>query len=812
MASHSGTNAATAGEDNWERLQALFHLAVDAPENERASLLVAACDDPELRAQVMALLAADDVVAVEEPSPTPIALTGKIGPYTLLRLLGSGGIGSVYLVERTVDDILLRSALKVLGPHAAGPMFVERFLRERKILASLNHPNITRLLDAGLTENSQPYLVMEYVEGEHLTAYCDSRNLGINERLRLFLEVCKAVAHAHRSLVVHLDLKPSNILVTADGTVKLLDFGTSKLLQQDSLMTGTVMATPGYASPEQLRNEHLTTASDMYSLGVILYELLSGSRPGGKASAAVMLERAITEREPERLTDSIAASAPGHRGLTEQRLRQLLRGDLATIVAKCLRPRAANRYASLDALAEDLQRYLNGWPVLARPQTTLYLVGKYVRRKRKAVIAASIVLVLILASLGYAEWRQRQAILEGQRALRMQTFLYRLLYLANSNYTGKPTFTVPDFLNLGVKLLPNYIHDPADLRKAQMSLAESMYENNDLDGAATVFAEVIPSAIAANDYDVEAESEATAGEVAYLQGKPDLGLQWTTHALELSKRQGVLPGTRLWAKVYYATNRDRLGFRSAETLAMLKSAAQDAKKDGLLPPHEVGDVFYSLGWDQKLRENYPEAEAAYTQALQVYQNDPAAACDLSAVYGELAAVKNLNGDPQGSLPLYKQAYDGLTNCEGSGSRGALEQQARMGGALIELGRAKEAVPMLEASMPAWRKISGSSPDLAEPLLVLARAYLNTGKFDDAAKASTEAIAVQTGKVAANDRRIGSAHLYLAMALLRQLHYAEALPHAQMAAGILTHGVTGEPQKADAEARQALATAKTKTQR
>jgi eukaryotic-like serine/threonine-protein kinase len=803
------TDLKTADGDNWEQLQELFHLAADVGEEERASLLAAACDDPELRAQVMALLAADDVVAVEEPAAAPPVLTGKIGPYTLLRLLGSGGIGSVYLVERTVDDILLRAALKVLGPHAAGPMFVERFLRERKILASLNHPDITRLLDAGLTENGQPYLVMEYVEGEHLTAYCDSRTLGISERLRLFLEVCKAVAHAHRSLVVHLDLKPSNILVTPDGTVKLLDFGTSKLLQQDSLLTGTVMATPGYASPEQLRNEHLTTASDMYSLGVILFELLSGGRPGGKASAAVMLERAISEREPERLTDSIAASAPERRGVNESRLRQMLRGDLATIVAKCLRPRATDRYASLDALAEDLQRYLNGWPVLARHQTTLYLVGKYVRRKRKAVIAASIVLVLILASLTYAEWRQRQAVLEGQRALRMQTFLYRLLYLANSNYTGKPTFTVAEFLESGVKLLPNYIKNPADLRKAQMSLAESMYENNDLDGAARVFAEVIPSAAAAEDYDVEAESEATAGDVAYLQGKPDLGLQLTSHALELSKKQSVSPATRLWAKVYYATNRDRLGFRTDENLTMLKTAAEEAKKEGLLPSHEIGDVYYSLGWDQRLRENYAEAEAAYTQSMQIYMRDAAAKCDLSAVYGELASLKHRRGDPQGSLPLYQQAYDGLTSCEGPESRGALEQQARMGGALIEIGRAKQALPMLEASMPAWRKVAGSSPDLAEPLLVLARAYVNTGNFDAAERTAKEALEVQAGKVAANDRRIGIGQWLWAEALSGQNRFPEALPHAEIAARILTNGVAADARAIDARAQKTLANVRAK---
>ena len=188
-----------------------------------------------------------------------------------------------------------RSALKVLSPHAAGPSFVERFHREQHILSSLDHPNITRMLDAGLGESGQPYLVMEYVEGEHLDVFCDARKLGIRERLQLFLQVCSAVAYAHRNLIVHLDLKPSNILVSDEGTVKLLDFGTSKLVQADSQLTTTVLATPAYASPEQLRNEPVTTACDVYSLGAILFELLSGRRTTD--SAAIIFERALSERE-----------------------------------------------------------------------------------------------------------------------------------------------------------------------------------------------------------------------------------------------------------------------------------------------------------------------------------------------------------------------------------------------------------------------------------------------------------------------------------------------------------------------------------
>ena len=212
--------------DNWELLQDLFHLAEVTPAADRERVLAARCPDIELCRRAMDIFNASRSEEAEVASHIP-ALSGKIGPYTLIRHLGTGGIGAVYLVERMVGGALQRSALKVLAPHSAGPAFIERFHREQHILASLDHPNITRMLDAGLSDQGHPYLVMEYVDGVHLDEYCDARKLGVAERLQLFLRVCDAVGYAHRNLIVHLDLKPSNILVTSDGTVKLLDFGTS---------------------------------------------------------------------------------------------------------------------------------------------------------------------------------------------------------------------------------------------------------------------------------------------------------------------------------------------------------------------------------------------------------------------------------------------------------------------------------------------------------------------------------------------------------------------------------------------------------
>jgi tetratricopeptide (TPR) repeat protein len=291
--------------------------------------------------------------------------------------------------------------------------------------------------------------------------------------------------------------------------------------------------------------------------------------------------------------------------------------------------------------------------------------------------------------------------------------------------------------------------------------------------------------------------------VAYLQGKTDLGLALTTHALELSRKSGISAPVKIWSAVYYATNRDRLGFRSEENLRMIQSAVEAAQGRNVLPPHEFGDLLYTLGYAFKLRERYAESEASYDKALAVYMQDAHAKCDQSAVYGELAQVKDLGGSPQASLPIFRQAYEGIKACEGPESRAALEQQDRMAGALIELGRAKEALPTLEAILPGWRKIAGSSPDLAEPLYFLAWAQVEAGQFAEAEATARELFSVQDGKVASTDRRIGEAQLLWARALVGEHRDTEALPHAEMAAKLLVGGVSAHSQQQDAQAQNVL---------
>jgi len=790
----------TLDAENWE-IQQLFELAEETPEGDRERVLAMRCADPALVQRALRIFRRANEDTAPPESPKENSPPARFGPYTLLRLVGSGGIGSVYLAERIMGGTPQRSALKVLSPHAAGPSFVERFHREQHILSSLDHLNITRMLDAGLSDSGEPYLVMEYVEGEHFDVFCDSRKLGVRERLQLFLQVCDAVAYAHRNLIVHLDLKPSNILVSDQGTVKLLDFGTSKLVQADSQLTTTVLATPAYASPEQLRNEPVTTSCDVYSLGAILFELLSGWHTTD--SAAVVFERALSGREPEPLQNAVTAAAAEARGMSEIHLRQLLSGDLATITAKCMRALPSERYASVDALSDDIGRYLSNRAVLARPQTALYRISKFVSRNRGSMIATVVFTIALLTSIAYAGWRQEQALIAGQRALRMQTFMYSLFRLANSNFTGKPAATVSEFLKLGTKLLPQYIRDPADLRQAQMSLAESMFENGDLDGAQVVFAQTIASAKTARDLQSEAESEAFAGNIAYQQGQMEQGADLTAHALELSRRPGMPAAIKVRAAMYYAVNRDNAGFRTDENVKLLEYAAKEAQ-DEHLPPHEAADALYNLASDLELRGLIDKSLPLYQQALDIYNRDPSELCDQSQVYGDFAYAYQMKDDLKSALPLFQRSYDGYLACSGPDSRGALVAGDYLAGALIKMGRAPEALKLLEPELAPWRKIAGSSPDLAEVLFFLTEAYVDTGRFSEGEKTARELISVQEGKIAATDRRIGASHMMLARALAGENRIREALPHSEIADKILANGAVSPGAKAmSSEAHQLL---------
>lgn len=425
--------------ETWQRIKEVFESARTLPPTDQRAYLETACiGDPEVRRHVEAMLAvsedANDFLetpalanasqAILDALPRP-PTARQIGPYRILRQVGEGGMGSVFEAEPASPNGQ-RVAIKVIRRGMESEFSLARFITERKILGDLDHPNIGRLLDGGTTEDGLPYLVMEFIDGQLIHEYCDDRRMPIRERLVLFRSVCSAVQHAHEQRVIHRDLKPGNIVVRSDGVAKLLDFGIAKIIQHDSsrpldpTLTIQRVATPDYASPEQLRGEVVTPASDIYSLGVVLYELLTGHRPHRPRSRKPDdIVRAICEEETEKPSVAVnrveeVATRQGavtltpevvsqRRGGDPQLLQRRLAGDLDTVVLKAMHKDAARRYSSATELSDDIGRYLDGLPVKARPDGAGYRVGKFVRRQRMAVSAAAVMLVALLVA-GFSLW------------------------------------------------------------------------------------------------------------------------------------------------------------------------------------------------------------------------------------------------------------------------------------------------------------------------------------------------------------------------------------------------------------------------
>ncbi len=409
----------------WQQVKGTLAAALEQPTATRKAFLLEACaDDTTLRREVQSLLEQppDDFDLCAESiglaSPDPIAGNAghRLGAYEMMRELGRGGMGAVWLARRADQQFQKLVAIKLLKRGTDTDEVLRRFHAERQILARLDHPHIARLLDAGMTKDDLPYFVMEYVDGTRLTDFVEQRDLSLGERLHLFLKICHAVQFAHQNLVIHRDLKPGNILVTAEGEPKLLDFGVAKLLEDESedwqiTIAGHERFTPGYASPEQVRGEAITTVSDVYALGALLYEILTGTpshRLPPRAPTAAQIERVVCEQEPTR--PSVAAASP--------EMRRQLRGDLDNILLRALAKSPARRYRGAGQLADDLQRYLEHRPVRARPDTFRYRAGKFLRRNRAAVAAAALMLVLLVAGIGATLRQAHIANLERARAER----------------------------------------------------------------------------------------------------------------------------------------------------------------------------------------------------------------------------------------------------------------------------------------------------------------------------------------------------------------------------------------------------------
>lgn len=490
-----------------DRVDALARQAAARPSEERAAFLRTVCSDPETLEAVWSRLdeleedVDPDALETQPAGSAPTATSDpdleatsvghppeRVGPWRLLSELGRGSMGTVHLAERDDGDFRQRAALKLIR-HDLGEEARTRFRAERQILAQLQHPNIAHLLDGGVTEDGRPYFAMEYVDGVPLDTYCTEHSLGVEARLRLFRQLCAAVAFSHRNLIVHRDLKPTNVLVTepssdtASGTetgaqVKLLDFGIAKALEGAEPGTALTRSgerpmTPLYAAPEQVQGDPVTTATDVYTLGIVLNELLTGALPYDvrwKSTAEVA--QVISSSEPPPPSEQVAADGdqafPASHGMSGRTLRRTLEGDLDVIVQKALRKEPSRRYSSAAELGQDIERYLEERPVEARPATTGYRLRRFVTRNRTAVLSGAAVVVALVVGLGVALWQARVAAEERDRARAAQaeaeeaiTFLTTLFENATPEEAGGDTLTVFDLVDRGRQRLSTLSDQPA---------------------------------------------------------------------------------------------------------------------------------------------------------------------------------------------------------------------------------------------------------------------------------------------------------------------------------------------------------------
>jgi serine/threonine-protein kinase len=496
----------SAPHESWPEIERLLDAALDLDPSARRAFLDRECSDPDLRAHIELLLRSADAAGSFLDRPAQELAAGlvremveetqqaagprppfeRVGPYRLIREIGRGGMGAVYLAERADDEFRRQVAIKLVQP-AAAPDLTARFLAERQILASLDHPNIARLYDGGTTEDGTPYLVMERIDGERIDVHCDRHRLTVAQRLELFLTVCDAVQFAHQSMVVHRDLKPSNVIVAAEGTVKLLDFGVAKLLGSDFAApdltrTGLVPMTPAYASPEQLRGGPISTATDVYALGVLLFELLTGHAPydvSGRTPSEI--ERVVGEQQPARPSTAVIPPAPAAessaaaRSTTPQTLSRRLQGDLDNIVLTALRKEPQHRYRSVQQLRDDVRRHLDGLPVSARAPTPTYLAAKFVRRNRIAVGAAAIILLSLVGGLAGTTWQARVAAREARRATEVRDFLAGLFESSDPDSTRGRTVTALELLDRGAARLDSGLTAEPALRADMLGVVGRIY-------------------------------------------------------------------------------------------------------------------------------------------------------------------------------------------------------------------------------------------------------------------------------------------------------------------------------------------------
>ena len=768
--------------ERWAQVEAILEKAINLPPGERTAFLNDACaDTPTLRTEVEALLAADvqDGSFLEEAAhdyrallsefwreQTEAELIGKrLGSYRIVQEIGRGGMGAVYLAERADGAFEKQVALKVVKRGMDTDVVLRRFLAERQILARLRHDNIARLLDGGVTDEGQPYFVIEHIDGVPITDYCDQHHLDVAARLRVFQQVCQAVQYAHRNLVVHRDLKPSNMLVTEAGQVKLLDFGIAKLLEQDEettvmTHTGGLVMTPEYASPEQVRGEAITTATDVYALGVLLYELLTGRRPYQFTNrSAGEIERVICEVEPEApstavtQTETIARhdgtttevtpeQVSQARGADTERLRRRLRGDLDTMVLKALRKEPERRYASAEAFLEDVRRHLAGFPVSAERDTVEYRMKKFVRRHRWGVSIAAALVVLIVGFAVAMALQQAQtakqrdlAQAEASKLEEVKEFLVGLFEVSDPDNAEDRDITARELLERGVEAIEALEEEP-EVQAEMLQVLGMVYMQL---GYYETAQPLMVRSLALRQELLGEEHEEVAlnlAEIAWLQ--------------------------------YKKSNYDEAERLFRQALAMQRKLLGEQHED-------VANTMNGLALVLQGKGVFEEAEQLYRDALVISRNLFGETHDtVSQSLNNLAMLLMAKGDYDGAEPLYREALAMRRELLGPDHSGIAVILNNLGLLLKTRGNLDEAEPLLLEALAMRRKLLGQEhSDVAQGLINLGGVYHARGNVDEAEKAYREALEIEVRLFGETHQQVINGRYNLAVVLHDKGSYDEA---------------------------------------
>ncbi|WP_440221977.1 tetratricopeptide repeat protein [Dokdonella sp. MW10] len=756
----------------WKRVGECFDAIVELEGAARDAAL-AAIADARVRDEVLRLLAGDAALenGARDPVADPLAfaMAGDrspdahagvlVGPWRILRELGRGGMGVVYLAERADGQYEQYAALKLMRASGDAAALRRRFLRERQILARLEHPHIARLLDGGISTAGEPWFALEYIDGEPLTTFVARRPVDARVRLQLFLDVCAAVQFAHRQLVVHCDIKPTNVLVNADGMVKLLDFGIANVMAGDeSGVAETQMhaLTPAYASPEQLRGDPVTTASDVYGLGAVLHELLTGVRAHGLSAGASLTERlaAIGDARralPSRAVEKTAACDASRDGGLAGLPARTLRGDLDVITSTALHADPDRRYASVDALADDVRRHLAGAPIAMRAPSVGYRVGKFVARHRAGVALAILAVAALFVALGAAivqagrareqaeEARQAavRALEQGERAEAVRRILVGVFEQAAPDaHDGQP-ITARQLLEQGERQIEGAIAaQPAVEAEAATLIAELYVQIGVLDRAEGL----LQRALEATDDprvpdDVKARVLVGIAAIFDEKAQPEDAIDHARRGLALlgDGGRGVAPTV---AKAHYVVAHGLVVLgRHDEAEAMLRASI--LRDRSVLGPHSdaVADSLVQLGNVYGATDRFDESEAAFREAIAIFtQTYGEDSYHVAHVLNELSNMLQDKPDLAGAEAALRESLAIRLRTVGPDHRDTLIVRHNLLVLLETDGRLREALPQ---RLEAVERLRGSgrlhARDLASYHLALGRAQRDTGDFDAAAK-------------------------------------------------------------------------------